>query len=164
MKTHNGVARLIGVVAIAGMLLMSGGVMARLLTGPAGTGTTSISSSTCLATVSGNVPATFAVDDGDDIQFDYGISWSDTRSPGPPAPAGETHHFLLTISYSKASGDQTDEAFIVTSGNAGGLDTLSVTVLGVDDNGNPTITVTWTAEMYGACSSGTSGGGTMVLT
>jgi hypothetical protein len=96
---------------------------------------------------------------GDDVQFDYSVSYQDTRG----SPATQAHHyFLLTVSYSQGSGDQTEEHAVDTYGGAsGGPIVLSETVLGAMPG--TTIVVTYTAELSIACSAGDSGSATFTI-
>lgn len=156
-----GIAVWIGVLLVSVLTLLPQAVA--LVTAPQGTGSTLIRTTPtppCVATV--NEPASGILHvgaTGDDVQFDYSVSYQDTRT----APATQAHHyFLLTVSYSQASGDQTEEYAVDTYGSAsGGPIILSETVL--DAQPGTTIVVSYTAELSIACSAGDSGSATFQI-
>lgn len=144
------------------MILMSPLAAAVVIEAPDGTGSTNVPTmGSCTAMVSGGAfpPSTRVDPNGqDDVHFEYYVSWNDDRTSGVSAQ----HYFLLTVSYSKAVGDQTDSLTKNTPVDADDSDLLEVTVLDVEPG--ETITVTWTAEISGYCTAGDSDGGTLYLT
>lgn len=114
----------VSAVLVAGLLL-AGTVRANVFAF-AGTGTTSITTSSCYADVYGLIPSVLDVNNGDDIDFYFNVSWSDTRGSG-----SATHYFNMTISYSRASGDQWASHTVLTLGSGSGTQNMLVTVMNV---------------------------------
>lgn len=150
----------VGMVAV---VLAAPGALAVVHEAPDGYGDTNVTTTpTCSALVSGDPFPPFLVVDInglDDVHFEYHVSWNDDRSSGLSA----RHYFLMTVSYSKASGDQTVDLEKNTPGDADGSTTLELTVENVEKGEE--ITVTWSAEVSipGVCSDGDSDGGTLFL-
>lgn len=136
-------------VVIAVLVLLSGVVRGAQVFGSAGTGTTSITSTTCSADVSGTIPSVLNVDNNgaDSVLLYFNVSWSDTRNSGPSA----THYFNMTVSYSRASGDQWAATTVVTSGTQSGSQNHLITVVNVLPPS--TIGLSWLAQLTSsACS------------